>query len=70
MPCDITEVLSLEGDTNGFAIILKDYYIETKTLEDTPVGQITLEQIFGELYNDLINLEMGVTAYDAEESNT
>lgn len=69
-PCDITEVLGLEGDTSGFAIILKDYYIETKTLEDTPVGQITLEQIFGELYNDLINLEMGVTAYDAEESNT
>lgn len=70
MPCDIAEVLSLEGDTNGFAIVLKDYYIETKTLEDTPVGQITLEQIFGELYNDLINLEMGVTTYDAEESNT
>ena len=69
-PCDIAEVLSLEGDTNGFAIILKDYYIETKTLEDTPVGQITLEQAFGELYNDLINLEMGVTTYDAEESNT
>lgn len=56
VPCDITEVLSLEGDTNGFAIVLKDYYIETKTLEDTPVGQITLEQIFGELYNDLINI--------------
>lgn len=70
VPCDIAEVLSLEGDTSGFAIILKDYYLETKTLEDTPVGQITLEQFFGELYHDLTNLETGVTTYDAEESNT